>query len=134
MRAADHSSVAASELCLLGESSFAVDSRHAEEGGEPHPEYSSRTSGNQGSRAARYIAGSDLCRYSCSQGLEGAHSIAAGFFTVEIEYAEHALHGLAEMADLNEPCADRIEYARSYEQKKQDIVPKEPVDLRNDVV
>jgi len=115
-------------LVLLREHGLTVDGGHAEERRQPHPEDRARAAGIQRGSRARDIAGADLRRDSGRQRLKRAHAVRARLFTVEREVTEQVLPACAELADLNEACADGKHDAGTYEEIQQQAVPDDVAD------
>ena len=110
-------------LVLLGQAGLAVDGGHAEEGGHPHPENSSRAAGDHGGGTAGDIAGAHLGGDGGGHGLEGAHALLARLLSVEVDAAEQALEAGPELAHLNETGADGENNAGAHQQVEQQTVP-----------
>ena len=128
-RAAGNVTLVVGGLVLLREHGLTVDGGHAEERRQPHPEDRARAAGIQCGSRARDIAGADLRRDRGGQRLERAHAVLAGLFTVEREVTEQVLPACAELADLNEACADGKHDAGTYEEIQQQAVPDDVADL-----
>ncbi len=116
--AAGDFAVFADLLILLGQHRLAVDGGHSEEGGDPHPEDGAGAAGHQGGGAAGDVAGAHLGGNGGGQGLEGAHALLAGLFTLEADVAKDPAHSRTESADLDEPGADGKEYAAAHQQEQ----------------
>ena len=117
-------------LCLLCKNSLGIDSRHAEECDDPHPEDRAGATGEDSAACADYIAGADLRRDGCRKCLERTQS-ALLLPAVQADLAEHAAHTLTEAAHLHEPRLYTEEYTGADKQDHQYVIRKIEVDFLN---
>ena len=117
-------------LCLLCKDCLGIDSRHAEECDDPHPEDRAGAAGEDCTARADYIAGADLRRNGCSERLERAES-ALLLPAVQAYLAEHAAHTLAKAAHLHEPRLYTEEYTGADKQDHQYVIRKIEVNFLN---
>ena len=117
--AAGDGTVFADFLIVLCQNSFAVDGSHAEECGQPHPEHSAGTAGNQCGGTARDVAGTDLSGNGGGQSLERTHAVLAGSVALQADVAEDQAHTFTELPDLDEIGTDGKEDAAAQQQEQQ---------------
>ena len=117
---------------LLGQNSFGVDGRHAEEGDDPHPENGSGAAGQNRAGRADDVAGTDLGCNGCRKCLEGTHAFFM-FFAVEGKISEDIPQSFAEAPDLNKTCPDRVPQSDQQQQDDQYIVRQIGIDCLNDI-
>ena len=112
----------------LGKDRRAVDRRHPEKCGDPHPEDGARAARDQSRRAAGDVAGADLGRDRGRECLEGAHALLAGLVAAQGQAAEDPSEGGSEFSHLYEICADGKEDAGTDQQEEEQVlVPQDAV-------
>ena len=118
----------------LREDRFREDRRHAEEGGDPHPEDGAWAAHHHRGGDAGEVAGADLCGNGRRERLKGGHARLVGRFAEEGEAAEDLLHGGAELANLHESQLDGHVDPRPDEKRDEAVHPPEQtVDALDDV-
>ena len=106
---------------LLCENSFRIDSRHSEEGDDPHPEDRARSACQNSAGSPDDIAGSDLGRDRGGERLEGAHP-ALMLFAVERDISEYTFHPFSKESYLDKSGPDRVPETDQDQQKDQHII------------
>ena len=116
---------------LLGQGSLGIDSGHAEEGDDPHPEDSAGAAGEDSAGGTHDVAGAHLGGDGGGQRLEGGHAAFLGA-AAEVHLTEKLFHALAEATDLDKAGLDRVPQAHTHQQEDEDIVAEVLVDLGYD--
>ena len=133
-RAAGQVAVSVAGAVELGEDGFGEDGRHAEEGGDPHPEDGARTAHGDGGGHAGEVARAHLGRDGRRERLEGGHAVLVGLAAEERDAAEDVLDGHDEALDLNESKLEGEVQARADEQRNEAVhAPEQAVDALNDL-
>ena len=78
---------------------------HSDESGDPHPEDCAGTADHDGAGDAGDVAGTDRCSKRCGERLERRDFALAGLLLLE-HLSDGVLHGIAELAELQELSAD----------------------------
>ena len=123
--------VALHDAGLLGQRGFGVDGGHTEEGNDPHPENGAGAAGEDGTRGTDDVAGTHLCGDGGGEGLEGTHA-AVLFGAAEGQVAKHALHTLAEAADLHKVGLNGEPQTDGHQQENEDVAGEVFVELGDD--
>ena len=120
---------------LHGEKNLGIFRDHAEEGGDPHPEDSTRAAGKDGAGDARNVSGADGAGQRRGHGLEGGDvgAVIFGILLLE-ERADGVFENPAEMGDLQPLDLDREVDAGADQQQKHQRTPGKAVERSVDAL
>ena len=109
---------------------------HAQNGGDPHPEYSAGAADGDSASHAGDVARANRCGQRGANRLEGSQRAFSGFFLFE-QPTQRVFHGVAELAKGQEAGADRQIQANAKDAdhggNAPDKVVQNLVDFRDDI-